>query len=94
MDLEQRIERLEEEMRHERSLRLLQSQRMDTHDRFFDAIQTHHVETTRILKETAAQMQTLQKIVEDTQQLARETQAEMKQLIEALLRVRQNGGQA
>lgn len=84
MTLEQRIERLEEEVRHERSMRELQSERMNVHDRLFHAIQAHHAETARLLKETATQMQTGEAEM-------RELRALVKELIQGLLRGRQNG---
>ena len=77
MDLEQRIEKLEEEMRHERTMRRFHESRLDAHDASFDAVR-------EILKETASQIQ-------QGQAEMGELRALVKELIQGLLKGRQNG---
>lgn len=84
MDLEQRVERLEEELRHERVMRELKGEELKTHDASLRAIIETLGQSSRIVKETAVQMQ-------QTQVEMRELRALVKELIQGLLHGRQNG---
>ena len=78
MTFEQRLEKVEEAVRHEREMRRLNDARLDAHDTSFDAIRQILDEAARIVKDTAAQQQ--------------RTDAMVNELVQALLRGRQNGG--
>lgn len=59
MDYEQRINQLEEDLRHTRSMQKIMSERLDAHDTSFGAIKQILVETERIVQQTAQQLQQL-----------------------------------
>lgn len=59
VDYEQRIKQLEDDMRHEQSMRKIMGERLDAHDISFGAVKQIIVETERIVQKTAENLEKL-----------------------------------